>query len=470
MINTVKRANADELWRHSRDPLKAPLLSKLQNAGDNASIAMNTFLLILKFMGDLPRGKDDVDTDRIFGPAMRDNILCDEVYCQIMKQLTENRSFTSEERGWELMYLAVGVMAPSALLLKELLEFLKTRTHPLAEISLNRLQKSLKNSRRQYPPYAIEVDAIRYRSLQIYHKIYFPDDTDEAFEIESSTKAKDLVNSIVKRLNVQSTMGFSLFVLMGDKAFSIPEDVYVFDFIFELSEYTRANQPTRSHENPAKVQYQMFFMKKLWINCTPGKDKNADHIFYYPQEVPKYLNGYYNVDIELAKKIAALIYRVRYGPSPLELHTQDGLIKQLFPEHLIAKHKLQELLRETSSAINGLKDVSVEECKDEFLHVVKDFPTFGSAFFAVKQTTIPNFPPALIIAINKSGIDFVDVNTKLNLQHYDFADLSFWSSGNTFFQASFGNLMGSKKLLCETSQGYKMDDLIASYTSLYKHE
>lgn len=403
---------------------------------------MNIFLLILKFMGDLPRGKDDVDTDRIFGPAMRDSTICDEVFCQIMKQLTENRSQASEERGWELMYLAVGVMVPSALLLKELSEFLKTRTHPLAEISLNRLQKNLKNSRRRYPPYAIEVEAIRYRSLQIYHKVYFPDDTDQAFEIESSTKAKDLVNTIVKRLDLLSTMGFSLFVLMGDKAFSIPDDVFVFDFIFEISEYTRANQPSRSHENPVKVQYQVFFMKKLWINCTPGKDKNADHIFYYPQEVPKYLNGYYNVDIELAKKIAALIYRVRYGSSPLELHTQGGLIKHLFPEYLLDKHKLHELIRETSSAINGLKALSVEECKDEFLQIVKEFPNFGSAFFAVKQTTIPNFPAALVIAISKRGIDFVDISTKRNLQHYDFTDLSFWSSGNTYFQASFGNMMG----------------------------
>lgn len=466
----MAQSSPDDLWRHTRYPIKSPLLQKLQNAGDLSNIAVNIFTLILKFMGDLPRDKHDVDTDLIFGPAMRDETIRDEVYCQIMKQLTENRSLASEERGWELMYLATGVMVPGGPLLRELNDFLRTRTHPLADIAYNRLQKNLKGSRRVHPPYAIEVEAIRYRSLQIYHKIYFPDDTDQAFEIESLTRAKDLVNAITKRVGLESSSGFSLFIVMADKAFSIPEDLYLFDYIYEISEYTKANQPTRLVENHVKIQYQIFFMKKLWINCVPGKDPVADHMFYYHQEVPKYLNGYYDVSLDLAKKMAALIYRIRFGTNTFELTQQGQLIRQLIPEDLVAKIKPNEVIKDLIQLINGLKSKSVEQCKDEFLQNAKEFPTFGSAFFVVKQTTIANFPPTLIIAINRRGIDFVDATSKLVIQHYDFADLSFWSSGNTFFQASFGNMLGSRKLLAETSQGYKMDDLITSYTSLYRSE
>lgn len=47
---------------------------------------------------------------------------------------------------------------------------------------------------------------------------------------------------------------------------------------------------------------------------------------------------------------------------------------------------------------------------------------------------------------------------------YDFGELNSWSSGNNYFHLTVGNIMRKTKFLCETPQGYKMDDLLTSYS------
>lgn len=57
--------------------------------------------------------------------------------------------------------------------------------------------------------------------------------------------------------------------------------------------------------------------------------------------------------------------------------------------------------------------MSPEDAKVTFLKIIYRWPTFGSAFFEVKQTTEPNYPEMLLIAINKHGVSLIHPQTKV---------------------------------------------------------
>lgn len=56
--------------------------------------------------------------------------------------------------------------------------------------------------------------------------------------------------------------------------------------------------------------------------------------------------------------------------------------------------------------------MSPEDAKITFLKIVYRWPTFGSAFFEVKQSTEPDYPELLLIAINKHGVSLIHPQTK----------------------------------------------------------
>ena len=74
-----------------------------------------------------------------------------------------------------------------------------------------------RNGCRKYAPHQVEVEAIQNKMTQIFHKVYFPDDSHMPFEVDSSTRAKDFCTSIGMKLELKSSEGFSLFVKIVDK-------------------------------------------------------------------------------------------------------------------------------------------------------------------------------------------------------------------------------------------------------------
>ncbi|XP_006876269.1 PREDICTED: unconventional myosin-VIIb [Chrysochloris asiatica] len=454
------------LWSYSCEPLRQPLLKCVHANADLRDYACQTFAAILKYMGDYPSRQSWISlelTDQIFSLALQDVALQDEVYCQILKQLTHNSNRHSEERGWQLLWLCTGLFPPSKVLLPHTQKFVDTRRKKLlAPDCSRRIQRVLRVGPRKQPPHQVEVEAAEQNVTRIRHKVYFPNDTSEMLEVGTNMRVRDMCQNIAIKLQLASWEGCSLFIKIADKVFSQKEGDFFFDSLRQVSDWVKKNKPQKEGA-PVTLPYQVFFMRKLWLNVSPGKDINADIILHYHQELPKYLRGFHKCSREDALHLAGLIYKVKFDNDRSKLANIPKILRQLVPENLTRMMSSEEWKKSIPLAYEKHMDKTVEEAKVAFLKWICRWPTFGSAFFEVKQTSEPSYPDIVLIAINRQGVLLIHPKTKELLITYPFTKISSWSSGSTYFHMALGSLGRGSRLLCETSLGYKMDDLLTSY-------
>jgi myosin-15 len=158
------------LVKFSKSPIQASLLRPEEEDPVKNKLALENFLNVMRFMGDYPsKGKNEMDVIRyMLTTAMRYEDLRDEIYCQLLKQLTSNRSERAEScaRGWRLLLILTAFIRPSSRLEPYLKSFLQnyaftlTRDfHNEAAVCLRNLNQTLKHDGRQKLPSPQEVQA-----------------------------------------------------------------------------------------------------------------------------------------------------------------------------------------------------------------------------------------------------------------------------------------------------------------------
>lgn len=164
---------------------------------------------------------------------------------------------------------------------------------------------------------------------------------------------------------------------------------------------------------PIQAQYQVFFMKKLWINAVPGRDTNADQIFHFHQELPKYLRGFHKCTKQDATKLAAIILHARLDNDHSQVQAAVQHVKDLIPADLAKAASSSEWKKSILSEYKKSGNITMEQAKLRFLKTIYEWPTFGSTFFEVKQTTEPTYPDIILIGINKQGVNILHPQTKV---------------------------------------------------------
>ncbi|PRD26924.1 UNVERIFIED_CONTAM: Myo15a [Trichonephila clavipes] len=221
---------SDWTWKELADMVKytkSPLLASLLKfeAPELNKLALECFVAIMRYMGDYPMTKNQSEVDCVYTilvtchkyPQLRD-----EVYCQLMKQTTNNKSPKPDscQRGWRLFSIVVAYFECSDALKPYLFKYLETAAydkrrayHGTAMVCLQNLRKTFKYGGRKNVPSIEEISAIsagRNSKRQIYR---LPGGTERVINTKSTTVVQDIIEEICTILNVRNQLEMEEFSL-----------------------------------------------------------------------------------------------------------------------------------------------------------------------------------------------------------------------------------------------------------------
>uniref|UniRef100_A0A8C0E9P7 MyTH4 domain-containing protein n=1 Tax=Bubo bubo TaxID=30461 RepID=A0A8C0E9P7_BUBBB len=107
--------------------LQVPIQESLLRYSDSElnELATKNFKTLMRFMGDQSKLKNQNEVNCIYEILKEKENLHDEVYCQVIKQVTHNPNQESVLRGWLLLNLLTGYFLPSNILMPYATKFLQ---------------------------------------------------------------------------------------------------------------------------------------------------------------------------------------------------------------------------------------------------------------------------------------------------------------------------------------------------------
>uniref|UniRef100_A0A7E4VLF9 MyTH4 domain-containing protein n=1 Tax=Panagrellus redivivus TaxID=6233 RepID=A0A7E4VLF9_PANRE len=493
---TLNRKKKDWTWQDVTDKVKfteKPLthsLLKLESSEFDKT-AVDLFDCVMRYMGDMHKKRGQTITDcvyEILSACHKNQVLADEVYCQIIKQTTCNKSPKADSLllGWRLFTIITAYFAPSTSLQPYLIKYLNDIANDprrpfngTANLCLINLQQTLKYGGRKFILTAAEVEAITSGKNVKRQAYEFPGDQKKLISTRTITVAEEIIKDMCNEMNVWSEIEqaeFALcYILDRDSSLRVlSNNEYILDITSELE--------TRNEK------FTLILTRTVWIH--PLREDNQlyiDVLFF--QVMPNYMAGLLTPlpigskaqlpakTLDDAAKLAAYLH-LASGNAADSL--TDEAVQTLIPRTVLDRAQLSpsnwvgrisQKLAAISTNTNG------NLARLEFLKIIQNWPLYGSSFYFVAKCQLAEKTyEGPVVAVNKTGLSILspaNLDVQLNCPLSTIRSSRKYNNANgSFLDIHLGpeNDPEAAILTIATDLGSEIARVIGQYVYLSSHK
>jgi len=289
------------------------------------------------------------------------------------------------------------------------------------------------------------------------------DGTSKGLYIDTTTNIQDATSEMTLRLRLKEE--FSLCVGVLNKQTAQERKLKGSDIICDL-----LNQWETAEKKEMSTIHRLFFKKKFFDE--PQKQVNdpvAANLLYH-QGVHDVVLNLLPVTKEDVVTLGGLQLQVLHGDSSPDnkVLTSTNYLHWHVPLKMLKPWNHSEWIKNLLTAHESNRGKSPEQCKEEYLRILRKIPFYGSSLFFVE---LPMYDPSNIwMWLNKDGMFLTEEFSNEILQHWTYHQITNWSAPDGVFNINVGNLLKPKLRVFTTSQPEEIAEMYTYFMGLAKHK
>ncbi|XP_042253649.1 unconventional myosin-XV [Thunnus maccoyii] len=402
--------NFAEVVRHNEGAIQESLI--LYNDPEINDLSVKCFMDVMQFMGDVPMKKNNTQADclgEILLLGKEKELLRDEIYCQVIKQTTNNPTKSSSTLGWRLLNLVTGFFPCSSTLQPyvshHLHDISQDYEHPyqeLASVCQDNLKRSLSFGGRRNIPSQTEMEAILAGKTSRRVPIKLPGEVDFSMKIRSFSIVADMVTEFCKEIGISDPIEIKEFSILANREQDgtvrpLHAEEYLFDFLLDDG--------------------SIFLSLRRLMWRSPLSFNNDLYVdFHYQQLLGDYLNGQLMLapaagsssSVQQVAELSALQHLARgmmNQPSLLEM-------KDYLPSQEGLSSKVEEIHSFCLGQLAAMQSLHPQDAKMRFIEFLRTLPLFGSNAFLAQKVSQRGCPSPCVISISHEGVLFLHPKTQ----------------------------------------------------------